>query len=871
MIDDHQLDAAIFDTVASLIVVLDRTGRVIKFNRACERLTGRSRQAVTGRFLWDFALPPGDAEKTRAAFTNITSGASVPVEYQNEWLTPDGPRAIAWSNAVLPDELGGVQFIVATGRDVTAVKDAQASAREAERRLAFTLSAANMLAWEWEPGTGHRFHCGRTDLLGTPQSPEEFFQCLHPDDAPAVRALIDGLLARPGPFAAEYRVRGPDGQVRWVRDRGVMEANPDGTPLRMAGISYDVTDRREAEESLRESEERFRMVVQNSPDLMFYQDLDLRFTWFSKTIPPFTLDRVTGMTDADLVPADQLAGHVQAKRRVIRTGVGERIGTAMEIGGRMYYFDTALEPRRDADGRIIGLGCYTRDVTEQRTAELELQRLNATLEQRVAERAAELERQTRLFDLVLRNMGDGVVVADASARFVLFNAAAERVLGAQLTDVPPGDWPTHFGFFEADGQTPRPAESLPLRRALAGEAVDDAEIFIRSPRKPEGTWASVSARPIRDARGELLGAVSVLRDLTERKAAEQALRLSETRLRLLIEQAPVSIQTFFPDGRVRSVNRAWEQLFGVTVGDIPGYNVLNDPQLEQTGILPWVRRAFAGETLALPPGPYVPDRGRYAGRTLWVRAHIYPVTDHRGLIREVVVIHEDISEQKRAEDELRDSERHYRELSEHNRRLLREIEHRVRNNLAALIGLIAIMRDQVPDVPSFADAIEARIGGIAHVHHMLATGGWQPMELRTLIESMLGAMRHVACQEIRQEFDGPPVVVSPRRVLPLAMILVEWFTNSCKYGAHSAASGRLTVGWGLAEGSRVRLTWQERGGPPVQRPNPPSSVGTELVDAFATRELDGHCTNRFEAQGVGHVLEFQPGGDDEFAPCPSGG
>ena len=155
----------------------------------------------------------------------------------------------------------------------------------------------------------------------------------------------------------------------------------------------------------------------------------------------------------------------------------------------------------------------------------------------------------------------------------------------------------------------------------------------------------------------------------------------------------------------------------------------------------------------------------------------------------MVLIHEDISEQKRTENELRESERHYRELSEHNRRLVREVEHRVRNNLSALLGLISVMCAEATDVQSFADAVEARIGGTAHVHHMLATGGWQPMELRMLMESMLCAMRHSSCEGVTQIIEGPDVVISPRRVLPLAMILVEWFTNSCKYGGTACREG----------------------------------------------------------------------------------
>lgn len=974
MIDEHQLDGAIFDTVANLIVVLDQDGRLVKFNRACEQLTGRSRQDVIGQFLWDFALPAEECEWAKSVFARMTADG-VPAEYQNQWLAPGGRRTIAWSSTGLLDEAGRVRFIVGTGQDVTgrleaerrfrnivetaqegvwtidaearttyvnrrmeqmlgyepgemdgrliydfmdpqrrseaeariddrrrgvryvhefplrrkdgdqvwmlvsasplvdengelvgtlgmfaditALKEAQAAARDAERRLEFALSAANMVAWEWDPVAGRHFRRGSTDLIGAPQWPEEFFHVIHPEDAPTIKEMIERLLERPGSFAAEYRIQRPDGQVRWMRDRGVMDARPDGTPVRMAGVSFDVTERRDAEETLRESEERFRLLVQNSPDLMFYQDLDLKFTWVSKAIPPFTPENMRGRSDADVVPPDQLEAHVAAKRRVLSTGAGERIGTSMTIGGRLYHFDTALEPRRDAAGEIIGIAGYTRDVTEQRNAEAELQKLNATLEQRVAQRTAEVERQTSLLELVLENMGDGVAVADVSGKFLLFNAAMARMLGRTPAEVITEHWPHYFGFFQADGVTPYPFEELPLRRAIHGQSVDDAELMVRKDRESEAGWVSITARPVRNGRGELIGGVSVMRDLSERKAAEQALRLSETRLRLLVEQAPVSIQTFWPDGRVRRVNRAWEELFGVTQADIPGYNILADPQLVERGIMQLIQRAFAGETLAIPPIPYVPDRGPFVGRQLWTRAHIYPVMDERRQIYEVVLIHEDISEQKRTEDELREGERHYRELSEHNRRLVQEVEHRVRNNLSALLGLISVMRAEATDVQSFADAIEARIGGMAHVHQMLATGGWQPVELRRLIESMLQAMQHSACDGVVQIIEGPEVVISPRRVLPLAMILVEWFTNSCKYGAHSVPGGRLTVGWSVLSGGVVRLAWKERGGPAVEEPKS-ASLGTELVNAFATRELSGHCTRRFDSDGVCHLLEFLP-------------
>ena len=81
----------------------------------------------------------------------------------------------------------------------------------------------------------------------------------------------------------------------------------------------------------------------------------------------------------------------------------------------------------------------------------------------------------------------------------------------------------------------------------------------------------------------------------ERRRAQVALGASETRFRMMVEQSPLSTQIFSPDGRTLRVNRAWEELWGVRLDQIPGYNVLRDPQLVEKGIMPYIERAFAGE------------------------------------------------------------------------------------------------------------------------------------------------------------------------------------------------------------------------------------------------------------------------------------
>ncbi len=131
----------------------------------------------------------------------------------------------------------------------------------------------------------------------------------------------------------------------------------------------------------------------------------------------------------------------------------------------------------------------------------------------------------------------------------------------------------------------------------------------------------------------------------------------EARFRTLVEQSPFSIQILAPDGRTRLVNRAWEQLWGVKLAAMADYNLLHDPQLVAKGIQPYLERAFRGEAVEIPPVVYNPkDTPEISGgpyRDRWVRAYAYPIHDDAQRVREVILMHEDITARKRAEDALR--------------------------------------------------------------------------------------------------------------------------------------------------------------------------------------------------------------------------
>ncbi len=134
-----------------------------------------------------------------------------------------------------------------------------------------------------------------------------------------------------------------------------------------------------------------------------------------------------------------------------------------------------------------------------------------------------LREQTLRLQMVLESMSEGLVAADPSGHFLLWNAAADRILGLPLKNLPSEQWPSYYGLYLPDKTTSYPAQELPLAQAITGCDVE-AEIFVRNHNRPDGIWIEVSARPIKNAENVIVGSVAIFRDTTERKRTERALR-----------------------------------------------------------------------------------------------------------------------------------------------------------------------------------------------------------------------------------------------------------------------------------------------------------------------------------------------------------
>jgi two-component system, sensor histidine kinase and response regulator len=266
-------------------------------------------------------------------------------------------------------------------------------------------------------------------------------------------------------------------------------------------------------------EEMLAALMDHVSDAIYFKDLESRFlrinrgcaTGFGVSDPA----KAIGKTDGDFFQPDRAARTRQDELEVIRTGnpiVGAE-EKELWADGHVTWASTTKMPLRNRAGQIIGTFGISRDITKQKVEEAELRK------------AKEVAEDThRLLGSILQNMADGVVVADETGRFVLFNAVAERLLGIGAENVGVENWPALYGVFLPDRVTPCPADQLPLVRAMRGEAANEMEIFVRNANRPEGIWLSVNGRPLRDDVGTLRGGIVVFRDVTERKRAEEELR-----------------------------------------------------------------------------------------------------------------------------------------------------------------------------------------------------------------------------------------------------------------------------------------------------------------------------------------------------------
>ena len=316
-----------------------------------------------------------------------------------------------------------------------------------------------------------------------------------------------------------------------------------GSPIFTAYLR-DITERKRAEETLRENERQFRTLANSIPQLAWMADREGYIFWYNDRWYDYTgttLEEMQGWGWQKVHHPDEVGRVVERIKVAFNTGEPwEDTFPLRSKSGEYRWFLSRALPIKDAEGRVVRWFGTNTDVTEQRELEQALRESRDQLEQKVAHRTAELSRTNEILRSILSNMGDAVIVADKDKNFLVFNPAAERMFGKGAMQMPPAEWSHHYGLYLPDKVTPFPHDQLPMTRSIRGEEVDNIEMFVRHEKAPHGIWTRTTGRPLCGANGDLLGGVIVCRDITQIKE-EEFFRAGQSRvLEMIAADTPLS-------------------------------------------------------------------------------------------------------------------------------------------------------------------------------------------------------------------------------------------------------------------------------------------------------------------------------------------
>ncbi len=446
----------------------------------------------------------------------------------------------------------------------------------------------------------------------------------------------------------------------------------------------------------------------------------------------------------------------------------------------------------------------------------------------------------RASDGILELLPIATFICDAKGTILEYNRHAVAVWG-RAPD--PGQTHDQFResarFYDMDGA---PVSRSMVSEVLAGGTpVRNVERIVE---RADGTRliVSVNVDPLRNVKGELIGAVNCFLDITERKRADAALEHSrlhaleqEQRLAATYEHAAIGISEISPDGHFLRVNEAICAITGFSREHLLANKLFththpDDADPDREGF----RKQVAGELEF-----YSVEKRfiRKDNRVIWLSVRSSPVRDEGDKLRYVVRVVQDITERKAAE--------------QRQKLLMDELNHRVKNTLATVQSLASQTARGVHTPAAFRERFEGRLIALSKAHDQLTIHHWESADLRELLSGSLAPYAGGGFERI--VLRGEDVILRPRAVLTLAMAVHELTTNAAKYGALSVPGGRIEINWQpeRAKNGRpvLRISWIEQGGPSVAEPAQ-RGFGSKLIEGSVAAELGGTARLGFEPQGL---------------------
>ena len=566
--------------------------------------------------------------------------------------------------------------------------------------------------------------------------------------------------------------------------------------------------------------DEFNLVADSAPVPIWVTRLDRKRAFVNRAYADFLAMPYAEAIDFDwrhiLHPDDQA-------RIVAESIAGEATLQPFSLTARYRRHDGAWrwmhsvsQPRWDAAGNHIGFIGVAHDITEAKEAE-----------------EAVREREAQLAAFVSQTTA-GLGQVDLDGRFTLVNDRFCEITGRSREDL-----------LQLTMQAITHPDDLARNVPLFERAVREGTPYTHEKRylRPDGShvWVNNSVAVIRRPDGAPYGVLAVALDVTERRAAEEALRKSEESIRLAVEGAGMATWEIDLD----TLDGQWSP----NRFDLLGYPRAPDGRGR---FADWLARIYP-EDLEMAQGAALrcfrhgdPFTIEYrilradSGEVRWLQSNGSRIDYDDGRPSRFVGVSFDITARKNAEI--------------HQALLIDELNHRVKNTLAIVQGIAQQTIRDGGDVAAMRETFESRLSALSVAHNMLTREQWTAVSLATVIR---GAVAPHGGDNGLFTLEGPDVAIQPKTAISLALAIHELATNAVKHGALSQSGGRVAIDWCVAEQEGARgllLTWQESGGPDVTAPAH-RGFGTRMIERGLAAELAGTVKIHFDSQGVRCVVE----------------
>ena len=868
--------AELYDFAPSAYLTLKADGEILQANLCAGNLLGLERGRLIHQKFTRFL--PAEAHAAFRLFCRQIFAAKTWQSTDLDLVNAKSKRLVVHAEAVreAAGQRNQCRFNLI---DITERRWMEAVLRENEERLGYALEAASDGLWDWNVRTGEVYYSPRW-MLKLGYAPEEvpasidFWKgILHPEDTNRVAAALQSNLnGRTSFYECECRVRTKSGEYRWHLDRGrVVQRAKDGAPLRMVGADTDINERKLAEERvarLHRLQALFSGVDRAIVHLADRQQLldeicriavergGFKLAWIGMVSPEGVVEPVAQAGATGYLQGIRIATQEQTRGRgPVGTAIREnrsvviedvatdaRMGPWQERALRFGLRYVAAFPIRIAGQTVGAFQVYAPQASFFDETELNLLTqvsdeisfaLTARADAAARQRAeAALAESNQFNQQIIASATEGIIVYGRDLKYELWNPAMEKMSGRAATEVV-GKHPLEvFPFLREVGVLEQ------VTRALAGKPCAPVDFQYPAPQTGSPGWALDSNAPLRNLKGEIIGVIGTVHDITERKREESAVRRSESNLANFFNTAPIGLQWLSASGIILRANQAELNLLGYSREEYLGHQIgefhadpavaaalLNRLAGKETVISfrSQIRRKDGALREVLIDANSLWEGNRFVHSSVFTR----DITRRVELERELLVVSE--REQRRIAQDLHDG------LGQALAGTLY-----LTSNLQHTLAAKAVPEAQpLGRIVGLLDEAITQTRSLARGLHPVKN---EPNGLLAALEELTSRTRSIFQVRCRFNCRRPLLIANNNTATHLYRIAQEAVTNAVKHGKPN----RIAIG--LTEtANRIRLTVTDNGSGIAERRNP-EGMGLRIMH------------HRAETLGASLILQKNPRG-----------